>query len=120
MDFPITSIKEMCRDIIKIYTFHVRDKVKEGRTEYIKTGIDEDIDKYKEVFLTVLAYTLGVEENHTLISKKLLKESKTILETVISNKLYTGILTNHRLMVYTTCEVMFEKVIKELGYNGCK
>lgn len=117
MDFHITTIKEMCRDIIKMYTFHVRDKVKEGIDYYIETGIDDDIDKYKEVFLTVLSYTLGVDESDTLISNKLLEESKKVLNTVILNKSYTGILTKHRLMIYTTCEVMFEMVMKELGYN---
>ena len=113
MSIPIATITGMCREIIRAYTFHVRDRVKEGKKEYIDTGIDEDIHKYKEVFLEILAYSLGVKERKP---NRVMKECKVVITEVLSNKEYVSILTKYKFMVYTTCEVMFEIVMEELGY----
>ena len=120
----LLEYKEIGKAVIKTYTYYVRDKVKEGREDIIRTGIDEDIYKYKDLFLATLRYTLAIEANDKQKAlqkknKKFIKESKLVILDVLKGVTKgSSILTKDPNLLYTTCEVMFEEVVKELGYGN--
>ena len=43
LDFKNSKIKSLCQVIIEDFTYYVRDAVKANRTEYLQTGIDNNL-----------------------------------------------------------------------------
>ncbi len=113
----MAKIKPLCRNIIVVYTHHVRDMVKDGKIKYIETGIDDDIYVYKELFLEILGLALGVSDKEPNINKEVKEETIVIIKREMSSRKYRKILANYRLLIYTTCELIFEKVMEEIKHE---
>lgn len=110
----MVKIKPLCKNIIVVYTHFVRDKVSEGKLEYIKTGIDTNLDKYKELFLEILGLALGVNDIEPNINKEIKEETIMLIKREVSRRKYRQIASNYRLLIYTTCELIFNKVMEEI------
>ena len=110
----VEKLKPLCKAIIIKYTAHVRGAVGVGRIEYIGTGIDESLEVYKELFLEILGLALGVKDDESNINKEVKEETIKVIRKEISKRRYRKLLTNYRLMIYTTCEIIFEKVMEEI------
>ena len=49
-----SKIKSLSQCIIEDFTYFVRDEVHKGRTEYLDTGINDDLMVYREFFMNIL------------------------------------------------------------------
>lgn len=110
----MAKIKPLCKNIIVVYTHFVRDKVREGRVDYIKTGIDSNLDTYKELFLEILGLALNVKDTEPEINIEVKEETITIIKREMSKRKYKRIAANYRLFIYTTCELIFDKVMEDI------
>lgn len=109
------KIKPLCRNIIVVYTYFVRDKVREGRIEYIQTGIDDNLDTYRELFLEILGLALDVKDLEPNVNPEVKEETITVIKREMSSRKYRKVASNYRLLIYTTCELIFNKVMEEIN-----
>ena len=111
-DFKNSKIKSLCQVIIEDFTYYVRDAVKANRTEYLQTGIDNNLMVYREFFLNILGLSLGLEDNEPNVDKEVKEELITLIKRDLSYRRYIKISQTNRAMIYRTCEVIFNKVVE--------
>lgn len=111
-DFKNSKIKSLCQVIIEDFTYYVRDAVKANRTEYLQTGIDNNLIVYREFFLNILGLSLGLEDNEPNVDKEVKEELITLIKRDLSYRRYIKISQTNRAMIYRTCEVIFDKVVE--------
>ena len=111
-DFKNSKIKSLCQVIIEDFTYYVRDAVKANRTEYLQTGIDNNLIVYREFFLNILGLSLGLEDNEPNVDKEVKEELITLIKRDLSYRRYIKISQTNRAMIYRTCEVIFNKVVE--------
>ena len=112
LDFKNSKIKSLCQVIIEDFTYYVRDAVKANRTEYLQTGIDNNLMVYREFFLNILGLSLGLEDNEPNVDKEVKEELITLIKRDLSYRRYIKISQTNRAMIYRTCEVIFNKVVE--------
>ena len=110
----VEKLKPLCKSIIVVYTHYVRDKVSEGDLDYIETGVDSNLETYKELFFEILGLALGVKDVEPKINKKVKEETIIVIKRELSRRKYRGLANNYRLLIYTTCELIFNKVMEEI------
>lgn len=108
------KIKALCKGIIVEYAHYMRDAVKQGRKEYIETGIDGNIQVYKALFLDILGVTLGITHKELEVDKVVKEEVTELLKNELSIKKYQKISGGYNVLIYSTCELIFDKVIQEI------
>ena len=111
-DFKNSKIKSLCQEIIEDFTYYVRDEVKANRTEYLQTGIDNDLMVYREFFLNILGLSLGLEDKEPNVDKEVKEELITLIKRDLSYRRYIKVSQTNRAMIYRTCEIIFNKVVE--------
>lgn len=101
----------LCREIIVNYTVRVRDKIREGDICYKDTGIDEDIEKYKSLFLELLLLSLGLEDKYIEEHIRVKAEMRSYLQLYLSEVQNESLIQGNRDIVYATCSMIFEQVL---------
>lgn len=121
MEFSIfkeSKIKEICQVIIEDYTYFVRDEFHKGREEYRKTGIDNDLELYKKLFLEILSISLGLKDTEPNKNSVFKEELVCVLQKIYEKHKYKNIVMTNRARIYRTCEVIFDKVIEGIIGGG--
>lgn len=111
-DFRNSKIKSLAKEIIEDFTYFVRDEVHKGRTEYLETGINDSLDRYEEFFLDILSIALGLEDRNPEIDKVAKSELVSLIKRDLSYRRYIKLAKGNRVLIYKTCEVVFDKVVE--------
>ncbi len=104
--------RKLSRDIIKTYVHHVRNKIKAGDEKYISSGLDTDLVIYENLFLEVLAVTLGASTKTLVFPHDLVMDCVGALDLMLVDSKYKSILTKYTPVVYDVCTLLFSKVEK--------
>lgn len=117
-DFRNSKIKSLCKEVIEDFTYFVRDEVHNGRTEYLDTGINDSLERYEEFFLDILAIALGLEDREPEIDKVAKSELVSLVKRDLSYRRYIKVAKGNRVLIYKTCEVIFDKVVEGIIGGG--
>lgn len=118
LDFKSSKVKQLSQCIIEDFTYYVRDEVKKGRTEYLNTGIDNNLMVYREFFLEILSIALGLEDTNPTVHEVVKEELITLIKRDLSYRRYIKIASVNRAMIYRTCEIIFDKVVEGILGGG--
>lgn len=125
IDFDICNLrlKKLCKVLIIDYTDYVREAVKSGKVGYKETGIDDDLEVYREYFLMVLGLSLGLSDSEPLKDRKVKEDLIQLLKRDLSYRCFYKLSQTHRTKIYGMCSLIFNSVvsgIKELGGDDKK
>ena len=113
-----SKIKNLSREIIEDFTYFVRDEVHKGRAEYLNTGINDSLERYEEFFLDILAISLGLEDRNPEIDKVAKSELVSLIKRDLSYRRYIKVAKGNRVLIYKTCEVIFDTVVEGILRGG--
>ena len=118
LGFRNLKIKQLSQCIIEDFTYFVRDEVQKGRSEYLATGIDNDLMVYREFFLNILGLSLGLDDTEPDVHSLVKSELISLIHRDLSYRRYVKISQTNRAMIYKTCEVIFDKVVEGILGGG--
>jgi len=118
LDFKNSKIKSLSQCIIEDYTIFVRDEVRKGRAEYLDTGINDDLMVYREFFLNILGLALGIEDREPKVDTVVKSELISLIKRDLSYRRYVKVSQTNRVMIYRTCEIIFNKVVEGIIGGG--
>jgi hypothetical protein len=112
-------IKTLAADITLTLEGYLKDVVKDGRADFIKLGIDNDIEVYELFFKTILSKLLKVDNDvNFLIPPNIVKEVLSVLKSLINRKGYYIFLNGeYNKVVYDSCVYLFLKVKQDIIKN---
>lgn len=116
--FKSSKIKQLSQCIIEDFTYFVRDEVRKGRSEYLATGIDNDLMVYREFFLNILGLALGIEDTEPEVDSVVKSELISLIKRDLSYRRYAKISQTNRVMIYKTCGVIFDTVVDGIVRGG--
>lgn len=110
------SVRNVAKNIVLVYTTHIKSKIKEQDESYIELGIDSSFEKYEELFKVIIGRVLGVPSKTKLfVPNIVLLECIDAVEQVITKKGYTKQINNNIIAqcVYDVCLYILKKVKEE-------
>jgi hypothetical protein len=113
-----SKIKSLSQCIIEDFTYFVRDEVHKGRTEYLDTGINDDLMVYREFFMNILGISLGIEDSEPDVDTVVKKELISLVRRDLSYRRYKKLSESNRTLIYKTCELIFDKVVEGIIGGG--
>lgn len=113
-----SKIKSLSQCIIEDFTYFVRDEVRKGRTEYLDTGINDDLMVYREFFMNILGISLGIEDSEPDVDTVVKKELISLVRRDLSYRRYKKLSESNRTLIYKTCELIFDKVVEGIIGGG--
>ncbi len=113
-----SKIKSLSQCIIEDFTYFVRDEVHKGRTEYLDTGINDDLMVYREFFMNILGISLGIEDSEPDVDTVVKKELVSLVRRDLSYRRYKKLSESNRTLIYKTCELIFDKVVEGIIGGG--
>lgn len=113
-----SKIKSLSQCIIEDFTYFVRDEVRKGRTEYLDTGINDDLMVYREFFMNILGISLGIEDSEPDVDTVVKKELVSLVRRDLSYRRYKKLSESNRTLIYKTCELIFDKVVEGIIGGG--
>lgn len=110
------KIRSAVKDVVGVYVHHIRDKIAENDIDYIKMGIDADIDTYEDVFNRVMSVWL-LDRKHKL-PQRIVDETIEVMEKCVEDKNHIYFIKKFPNVVYKTSKVVLKET-KEgvLGIN---
>ena len=113
-----SKIKSLSQCIIEDFTYFVRDEVHKGRTEYLDTGINDDLMVYREFFMNILGISLGIEDSEPDVDTVVKKELVSLVRRDLSYRRYKKLSESNRTLIYKTCELIFDIVVEGIIGGG--
>ena len=113
-----SKIKSLSQCIIEDFTYFVRDEVHKGRTEYLSTGINDDLMVYREFFMNILGIALGLEDSEPEEDTVVKLELISLIRRDLSYRRYKKLSESNRTLIYKTCELIFDKVVEGIVGGG--
>ena len=108
-------IRFASRDIIKTFTKFVKIKIDENDVKFINSGVDNEVSRYKALFLKTLATMLNFSyDDEYGISDDVVDICIDKLESMIKDKGYSMIAKSHSDILFLTCENLYTTIEKEV------
>ncbi len=110
------KIRQVVKDVVGVYVHHVKDKVKANDADYIRLGVDRELEDYKKVFDTIMSVWLLKRKKHKL-NKRVVDETIGVLNKYVEDNNYTYFIDSFPKVILKTSKVVLEEIKKGVAEN---
>lgn len=101
------KIRNVVKDVVGVYVHHMKDKVAENDADYIKLGVDANLESYEDVFNKIMGVWLMGRKNK--LPQRIVDETIEAMERCVEDKKHSYFVSRFPNVMYRTSKAVLKE-----------